>query len=340
MRCGRHWIAISAVMRWLPQEVAVDAHFDVAIIGGGPAGLAAAQVLGRQRRRVALIDNQRYRNAASSRVHMLLGREGIAPSDLILAGQQELKRFPTISMLKEEAINAVADDSSFVVSTATGLEIPARNLILATGLIDRLPSIPGIEAAYGKTLFHCPLCDGFEARDRKLVVIGGTERAAFMASYVRDRLSEAVHICCNGEALFSSETRRKLYHSRVRVIEAQVLGIDLEHEGFTLEMENVERTSYQAGFLPINYRQRSPLAEYLRCKIGDDGRVQVDHFQRSSIPNVFAVGDMAKGMSATGNMTFTATAIASGLVAAAFLDEDIFARSWNYLYPSSHADRY
>jgi thioredoxin reductase len=309
----------------------LDTRFDAVIIGGGPAGLAAAQVLGRQRRRVALADNHQYRNAMASSVHMLLGREGMTPSELVLAGQQVLRKLPTVSVLREEVVTVVADGSILLAETVTGLEIAARNLILATGLVDQLPPIPGIDTVYGRSLFHCPLCDGFEARDQRLVIIGGSERAAFMASYVHDRLSETVDICCDGQATFSPGTRRKLHHTNVRIIEAQVRGIHIEHDMLTLEMDDAGSASYHAGFLPIGYRQRSPLAERLGCATGDDGRVQVDQFQRTSIPHVFAVGDMARGTPAGGSMTFAATAIASGLTAAAFLDEDIFARSWDSL---------
>lgn len=307
----------------------VESHFDVAIIGGGPSGLAAAQVLGRQRRRVVLLDNHQRRNAAASSVHMLLGREGMTPAGLILAGRQELARFPTVSIMLTEATKVLVEDSQVAVSTTTGRKISADHLILATGVVDQLPSVPGIDTAYGKCLFHCPLCDGFEVRDQRLVVVGGSEQAAFMAAYVHDRISREVQLCCNGEPSFSSETRSRLNRNKIRIIEDEVVGIQAQSDELTLRMEDSTTMSYRAGFLSVTYRQRSRIAQELGCAMGDDGRVRVDHFQRSSVPNVFAVGDMAKATTAHGNMTFVATAIASGLTAAAFLDEDIFARSWD-----------
>lgn len=306
----------------------MESHFDVAIIGGGPAGLAAAQALGRQRRRVVLVDNHQQRNAAASSVHMLLGREGMTPAGLILAGRQELASLPTVSLLQAEATKVLVEDSKAVVST-TRRKISADHLILATGVVDQLPSIPGIDAAYGKCLFHCPLCDGFEVRDQQLVVVGGSEQAAFMAAYAHDRISREIELCCNGEPSFSSETRRRLNRNEIRIIEEEVVGIQAQSDGLTLRMGDFATRTYRAGFVSVRYRQRSPIAKELGCAMRDDGRVRVDHFQRSSVPNVFAVGDMAKAASATGNMTFVATAIASGLTAAAFLDEDIFARSWD-----------
>jgi thioredoxin reductase len=308
--------------------VSVESHVEVAIIGGGPAGLAAAQVLGRQRRSVVVVDNDQRRTAAGSSVHLLLGREGIPPAELILSGRQELSSLPTVSILPAEATNVSAEDSKLFVSTSTGPRISADHLILATGVVDQLPPIPGIETAYGKCLFHCPLCDGFEVRDQRLAVIGDSEEAAFMAAYVHDRISRDVQLCCNGEPSFSSVTLSRLSRRGIQIIDGEVVGIQAQPDELTLRMADFSKLTYGAGFLSVKYRQRSPLAQELGCSMRDDGRVLVDHFQRSSVPHVFAVGDMAKAASASGNMTFVATAIASGLTAAAFLDEDIFARSW------------
>jgi len=307
----------------------VESHFEVAIIGGGPAGLAAAQLLGRQRRRIVLLDDHQQRNGAARSVHMLLGREGITPADLILTGRRELAKFPNVSILSTRATNVRVQDAEFVMSTSVGCRISARHLILATGVVDQLPRIPGVDSAYGKRLFHCPLCDGFEVRDQRLVVIGGTEQAAFMAAYVHDRTSQDVELCCNGVPSFSAETLSRLDQLRIPIIEDEVVGMQAGADELTLTMGNHEKSSYRAGFLSAKYRQRSSLVRELGCATRDDGRVQVDHFQRSSVPNVLAVGDMAKAISATGNMTFVATAIASGITAAAFLDEEIFASSWN-----------
>jgi thioredoxin reductase len=304
-----------------------EPDFDVAIIGGGPAGLAAAQVLGRQRRRVILIDNHQRRNAAASNVHMLLGREGMTPTGLVLAGHRELAKFPTVSILSTKAMKVLVENSKIAVSTGTGRKICAESLVLATGVVDQLPLIPGIDTAYGKSLFHCPLCDGFEVRDQPLVVIGGGEQAAFMAAYVQDRISREVQLCSNGEPSFSPQTRRRLDRNKIRITESEVLGIEAQSDGLTLRMGDFTTMTYRAGFLSVRYRQRSGIVQELGCRLRDDGRVWVDHFQRSSVPNVFAVGDMAKATS--GNMTFVATAIASGVTAAAFLDEDIFAKSWD-----------
>lgn len=301
---------------------------DVLVIGGGPAGLAAAQVLGRQRRRVVLVDGHQPRNAAASGVHLMLGREGVAPEALLAAAREELAGLRTVSLLPADATDVLMAGPEFLVSTSAGDTYSAEYLILATGVLDQLPPVPGIEAAYGTSLFPCPLCDGFEVRDQPLVVLGGSEHAALMAAYVHDRISRQVQLCSNGEPGFSPVTRNRLALHGIGIVEGVVAGIHGGAAGLALRMRDSTTNHYRAGFVPVSYRQRSPLARELGCIMRDDGRVRVDHFQRTSVPRVFAVGDMAKTGCATGNMTFVATAVAGGVTAAAFLDEDIFAQAW------------
>lgn len=164
-----------------------------------------------------------------------------------------------------------------------------------------------------------------------MVVIGGNAQAAFMAAYVRDRTSRDVRLCTNGEPSFSPQTRRRLGENEIRIIEEKVVAIEGRSDALMLRMADLATVTCRAGFLSVQYRQRSPVVHELGCRLRDDGRVWVDHFQRSSVPNVFAVGDMARATD--GNMTFIATAIASGVTAAAFLDEDIFARR---CFPARH----
>ena len=306
----------------------MESHFEVAIIGGGPAGLAAAQVLGRQRRRVILMDSRHGRNAAASQVHMLLGREGTTPAGLVFAGVQELAGLPSVSILAAEASRILVADSTVFVRAAAH-DVTADFLILATGVVDELPPIQGIRAVFGKCLFPTPLSHGFEARDEPLVVLGNSEHAAFMAAYVQDRISRDVQLCSNGEPCFSRGTTARLHRNGIRIIEDEVESIHAHADGLTLILGKSVAITYRAGFVSSRYRQRSPLAQALGCSLTEDGRVRVDHCQRTSVPLVFSVGDMAKAAQATGNMTFVATAIASGVTAAAFLDEDIFAKSWN-----------
>lgn len=306
----------------------MKSHFEVAIIGGGPAGLAAAQVLGRQRRNVVLVDSGHGRNAAAASVHMLLGREGTTPAGLVLAGRREVAGLPSVLLVPAEAEQVRVEGSTIIISAAA-VEMTADFLILATGIVDELPPIPGIDVAYGRCLFHCPLCHGFEVRDQRLVVMGNSEHAAFMAAYVHDRVSRDVQLCTDGEASFSRGTRSRLSRTGIRTVDDKIAGIQAAADGLTLEMEDSAALTFCAGLLSSTYRQRSPFARELGCRLTEDGRVLVDHFQRSTVPRVFAVGDMARMASATGNMTFVATAIASGLAAAAFLDEDMFVRTWD-----------
>ena len=146
---------------------------DVCIVGGGPAGLSAALVLGRCRRTVLVCDTGRPRNAASHAMHGYLSRDGVPPLEFLAMGRKELERYDTVSLRRVEVVEAsCAPDKRFDVTLATGENIRSRKLLIATGVVDNLPTIEGFRELYGRSLFHCPYCDGWEVRDQPLAIYG------------------------------------------------------------------------------------------------------------------------------------------------------------------------
>src|ERR1041385_699492 len=146
--------------------------FDVVVVGGGPAGLSAALMLGRARRRVLLCDVGEPRNRHSSALHGFLTRDGIAPRDFNDLGRRDLATYRIEFRGIGGADARLVDDARYIVGLANGDEVDARYLLLATGVIDDLPGIPGFHECYGRSLFHCPYCDGWEQRDKRLVAFG------------------------------------------------------------------------------------------------------------------------------------------------------------------------
>src|SRR4051812_12312659 len=190
------------------------ASHDVLIVGGGPAGLSAALVLGRCRRRVLVVDAGRPRNAASRAMHGYLGRDGLDPREFLRLGREEIARYG-VEFLDAEVDAArgpapdgvTGPDSSFEVMTEDGRRIYSRRLLLATGVRDVLPPIDGAEAYYGRGVHHCPYCDGWEYRDRALVAYGAGPAAVGLALSLRT-WSDRVTACADGGRVARGDRER------------------------------------------------------------------------------------------------------------------------------------
>src|SRR4051794_34923890 len=145
---------------------------DVIVVGAGPAGLSAALILGRCRRRVLVCDTGRPRNAASHAMHGFLSRDGMAPLEFLTIARDQLRRYDTVELWDIEVTAAECREGRFHVTLANGTTLEARKLQIATGVADNVPDLPGFHELYGRSVFHCPYCDGWEVRDGGLAVYG------------------------------------------------------------------------------------------------------------------------------------------------------------------------
>jgi thioredoxin reductase len=159
----------------------VNTVLDCAIIGGGPAGLNAALILGRARRNVLLFDNDNPRNAVTQESHGFITRDGIKPKEFREIAQKELGKYPSVVYLKRE-VTSIIKNTEFELVTSEREKYYSKTIIISTGLKDILPNIESISDFYGKSLFHCPYCDGWELRDKPLAVIIG-DRESIECSY-------------------------------------------------------------------------------------------------------------------------------------------------------------
>jgi thioredoxin reductase len=196
--------------------------FEVLVVGGGPAGLNAAQTLGRQRRRTLLVDSGRPRNAPASEMHMFLSRDGFSPAALRRIGRAELAEYPAVEVRDGliTALRGTIDD--FTAEFADGTTARARRVILATGQVDALPEIDGAPELFGRGLHHCPFCHGFEAAERPLAVLGGDFSQAMLALYLADRFAKDLVLCANGPLQVSPELREALLRAGIPVREEPV----------------------------------------------------------------------------------------------------------------------
>jgi thioredoxin reductase len=158
-----------------------ESEYDVVIAGGGPAGLNAALVLGRVRRQVLVADSGQYRNACAPAMHGFLTRDGADPADLRRIARAELAAYPSVRLADTAVESAAADGGGFEVRLAGGHAAATRRLLLATGLADELPGVEGLAGLWGRGVYHCPYCHGWEVRDQPVAVLGGDDTAAHLA---------------------------------------------------------------------------------------------------------------------------------------------------------------
>lgn len=264
--------------------------FDVLVVGGGPAGLSAALVLGRCRRKVLLCDAGKPRNARSRAMHGYLGSDGKSPRELLEAGREEVVRYG-VDLRRVEVADAWKEGDGFGAALADGGRVRARRLVLATGMTDRMPPVEGIGERYGISVFHCPYCDGWEHRDQPIVACArGT--AGFRYALLLSRWTPKVVLCTNGPAELDAEQRDILSGNGIRVREEKMLRI----EGPEGTLERVifaegEPEEPRALFLKCGEIQQSALAAKLGCRFNDDLTVETGKNGRTCVEGVYVVGD-------------------------------------------------
>jgi len=292
----RVWLTFySTGVAWTVMLVAVGpVQVDVAIVGGGPAGLSAALMLGRCLRRVVVIDAGEHRNRKAHAIHGYLTRDGTSPTELLRAAETELMRYPTVTLQSGIVTGIDGERGAFALRTADGAVINARRVLLATGVIDVIPVIEGLPELFGRTVHHCPHCDGFEYAGRPIGVYGqagfGVEAALAMLAW-----SDDVVLFTDARPL-TPEDRRRCEALGVSVRDERVVRL----EGQDGQLERVvlaggAAVARAALFLVAGQREQSDLAKLLGCEINADGIVVSDEHSVTSVPGVYVAGDASIG---------------------------------------------
>jgi thioredoxin reductase len=299
-------------------------HFDAVIIGGGPAGLSAALLLGRACRRVVLIDAGEPRNAAARELHGFLSRDGIPPRELLRLGRAEVERYGIV-LIDDRVISAHclcdrtahAGGAGFSVQCASGREFTGRKLLFASGTCDTLPELPGIKECYGASVHHCPYCDGWEHRQQRLLACGDTADHAAGLGLALKTWSNRVLVLTNGEPL-PQDQHDHLRANQISWREERVLR--LVHDGDRLravELSIGEVIEADALFFNTPQTPRCDLACQLGCQLDDAARVQTSDKQRTNVPGIFFAGD------ADGDVQFAIVAAAEGATAAVAINREL-----------------
>jgi thioredoxin reductase len=301
-----------------------DEMHDVIVIGGGPAGLSAALVFGRQRRRVLVVDGGRVRNAPAAEMHMYLSRDGFPPARLLEIGREELAAYPSVEIRPGTVLAARGAKGDFAVELADGTTERARRLVLATGQVDEPYDIPGLAERFGRSVFHCPFCHGWETTGKTLAVVTSVPHEAMLALYVADRFSDDVVLCTHGPLDLPEEIAGRLAKRGIEVIAEPITEITGDVDDLRLHFANGQVLERQAIYHRAPTRQHSELAAQLGCEILDDGTVRVNELQETTVPGVAAAGDTAKLPAVPDAATLVSLGAADGVRAALWMDGDLF----------------
>jgi thioredoxin reductase len=292
-------------------------RYDVIIVGGGPAGLNAALILGRCRRRVLLVDSGTPRNAVSPGVHGFLTRDGELPAQMRRIGREQLRPYESVELRDGEICEARCHGDWFEVREAGGERFSARKLLLATGLLDDLPEIPGFSEFYGRGVFTCPDCDGWENRDRPIAVYGPGERcvglALEMTLWSRDMV-----LLTDGPAELSDENRARLETQGIRIVEDKVARLEGDGDGLKrIHFEGRDPIAREAIFLNYGEREGSELARMAGCELTDKGTVETRSYERTEVPGLYVAGDASR------RVQFAIVAAGEGAMAAFAINNEM-----------------
>ncbi|MFF7449404.1 MULTISPECIES: FAD-dependent oxidoreductase [unclassified Streptomyces] len=268
--------------------------YEVIVIGGGAAGLSAALVLGRSRRRTLVVDAGEPRNAPAAHMQGYLTRDGMPPAEFLALGREEIARYG-VELVRDRAVDVTGD---LTVTLASGRTVRARRLVIATGLKDELPTVPGVAERFGRDVLHCPYCHGWEVRDQAFGVLATTPLSVHQALMV-SQWSKDVTLFLHtvDETELSDDDRRGLAAAGVRVVQGEVEGLRIEDDRLT-GVRLADGTSYDREVLFVAPRAvpQNGLLQQLGAEMRETpfGAYPVlDETGRTTVPGVWAAGNAA-----------------------------------------------
>jgi thioredoxin reductase len=302
------------------------APLDALVVGGGPAGLSAATWLARYRRSVVVLDSGEYRNRWVTRSHGYLGADPQDPMRLLEQAREDLARYDRVAVRRARATGVRQDEEGRFVVTVDGDELVALRLVLATGVVDQFPEVDGFLDHYGTSVFHCPTCDGYEARDRSVVVLGWSEHVAGFALGLLDWAARVTVV--TEDRPFEGEDRHRdaLARHGVALVEDDAVALEGERGDLrAVHLRSGVRLPAELVFFSVAHHPRVDLAAQLGCELTSEGCLVVDDEGHTSVEGVYAAGDVTPGIQLA--VVAAGTGTVAGVACAASLRGEPGARS-------------
>jgi len=291
--------------------------FEVVIVGGSYAGLAAGMALGRSMRRVLIVDGGKPCNAQTPHSHNFLAHDGHTPAHISAVGREQVLAYPTIHWLSDEVRDASGSNLDFQIEMVSGKKISAKKLLFATGIKDQLPEIEGINDCWGISAIHCPYCHGYEYRDMPTGLLINGEMAFEKARLIH-QWTKQLTVFTNGTSTISTTQLEQLAARGITVVETPVNRI-VHTDGLLSHVKLSDGTmvALKALYIAAPFVQHCLIPAKLGCELLPSGHIKVDEFQKTTVPGVSAAGDNAT------KFRSVASAVAAGTVAGAFINHEL-----------------
>jgi len=280
---------------------------DVIVIGGSYSGLSAAMSLGRALRKVLVIDAGKPCNRQTPHSHNFITQDGETPAAIAAKAKDQVSKYDTVTYYEDNVINASRVEDGFVVETADGSRWLAKRLVLATGIKDVMPEIPGFASCWGISVLHCPYCHGYEIRHQKTAVLANGE-AAFEFGKLIHNWTKDLTILTNGHSTISEEQHTKLLKQGIKVVETPLK--QLIHKNGQLEaviLEDGAALAFDAMYARVPFEHSSDIAQQLKCEFTEQGYIKADMMQKTTQQGVYVCGDAASMMRSVANAVATGT---------------------------------
>lgn len=292
-------------------------NYDVVIIGGSYAGMSAAMALGRSRKNVLVVDGGDPCNKSTPHSHNFLTQDGVAPSDISKIAKDQVLNYPTVHWYDGTVYDVMGEAESFEVAIDGGKTVVSRRIILATGLKDTLPEIPGFKECWGKTIIHCPYCHGYEFSDQKTGILAPADQAFEMVKLIGNWTDNLKLFLLQNDRL-NGEDLDEILDKGIHIVSHSIREV-VHDEGVLshLVMEDDSKVELKALYARLATEQKLSFVKAIGCATLESGHLEVDMFGKTTVEGVYAIGDCANPMRSV------ATAVYTGNMAGAFINKEL-----------------
>jgi thioredoxin reductase len=304
------------------EEMKQEKQFDVIIIGGSYAGLAAGMALGRALRNVLIIDGGNPCNKQTPHSHNFLTNDGKTPEEIASLAKQQVRMYGSVSFVEGLATAGSKTSNGFEVQIQSGEAFKARKLVFATGIKDIMPGIPGFSESWGISVLHCPYCHGYEVRHQKTGILANGD-AAFELSALISNWTTDLTLYTNGKSTLLESQKAKLYKHQIGIVEAEIDRLE-SRNGYiqNIVFKEGKKAQVKAMYARLPFVQHSSIPQTLGCELSQEGYIKIDPAQRTTVQGVYACGDNTTRMRTVANAVSMGTS--TGLMVNKELIEEDF----------------